>query len=62
MIKQFSMEESMIGFLSILYWTPPSKDMCSKTWIEIDMMKITSYTDIGFINGEDKSEVQHCLN
>jgi hypothetical protein len=56
------MEESMIGFLFILYWTPPSKDMCSKTWIEIDMMKITSYTAIGFINGEDKLEVQHCLN
>jgi hypothetical protein len=32
------MEESKIRFLSILNGTPPSKDMCSKTQIERDMI------------------------
>jgi hypothetical protein len=34
------MEESKIGFLFILYGTPPSKDMCSKIQIERDMMEM----------------------
>jgi hypothetical protein len=33
------MEESNIRFLSILYETPPSKDMCSKTQIEREVMQ-----------------------
>jgi hypothetical protein len=38
------MEESNIEFLSILYETPPSKDMCPKIQIEIDMKEMISYT------------------
>jgi hypothetical protein len=38
------MEESKIRFLSILYGTPPSEDMCSKTQIVRDMMQMVSYT------------------
>jgi hypothetical protein len=38
------MGESKIGFLSILHGKPPSKDMCSKTQIERDMMEVVSYT------------------
>jgi hypothetical protein len=38
------MKESNIGFSSILYETPPSKDMCSKIQIEIDMKEMISYT------------------
>jgi len=37
------MEESKIGFLSILRGTPPLKYMCSKIQIERDMMKMVSY-------------------
>jgi len=38
------MKESNIRFLSILHGISPSKVMCSKTYIERDMMKMVLYT------------------
>jgi hypothetical protein len=58
------MEKSKMYFLSILHGTPPSKNMCSKTQIEIYIYDGNGilYLAIGFINREDKLEVQNCLN
>jgi hypothetical protein len=45
MLKYLNMEGSKIGFLFILYGTPPSKDMCSKIKIERDMMEMIPMFD-----------------
>lgn len=43
-IKQLNMKESKIGYLSILYRLHFFKDMYLKTQIEMDRMKMISYT------------------
>jgi len=57
------MEESKIGFLSILLGTSPSKDIYSKTQIDRDMMEMVSYIWLEHSSMEkDKLEVQNYLN
>ena len=44
MLKQFKMKESKRGYLHISHMICLSKDMCPKTQVERDRMKIISYT------------------